>query len=153
MEETNDTVVNSESTKITKNKKVIIIVIIIITAILLITGSYFLFIKNIIVGNTKNIAGYYELYEMSSEENNYTYDELQSLKNLGLIVTLELNEDKTGKLNMFGETKDLTYDNKKMTVDEEESTPYKEEDGKISMKQDGEKLVFQKTEKTNNSEK
>lgn len=146
-ENNNENVINSEKTK---NNQGLIIGIVIVAIIVLVAGGYFLFSKGIVGGNVKNVVGYYELYEMSSGEESYTYDELQSLKNLGLVVTLELNEDKTGELNLFGETMELKYDNKNMTVDGE-SSPYTAKDDKISMEHDDEKLVFQKTEKYENT--
>lgn len=146
-ENNNENVINSEKTK---NNQGLIIGIVIVAIIVLVAGGYFLFSKGIVGGNVKNVVGYYELYEMSSGEESYTYDELQSLKNLGLVVTLELNEDKTGELNLFGETMELTYDNKNMTVDGE-SSPYTVKDDKISMEHEDEKLVFQKTEKSENT--
>lgn len=139
---------NVESPKTCNNNKWIIIGIITVAIVLLIVGCFALG-KWII--ERKTIVGYYELYEMSSGEQSYTHEDLESLKTLGLTVNLELREDKTGTLSLFGDTMDLTYNNKNMTIDGE-SAPYKIKDGKLSMEQDGDKLVFEKAEKKENSE-
>ncbi len=144
MEENNENVQTTENIEKTKNKRGFIIGITVVAVVLIIVIGYFIFGKGSL--GSKNIVGYYELYEMHSDDENYSYDDLQSLKSLGLIVTLELRDDKTGTLNLFGETMELTYDNSNMTVDGE-SAPYNVEDGKITMEQDGEKLVFQKADK------
>ena len=149
MEENEGNVISDVNEKNTKNNKGLIIGIVIAVAVVLIIAGCFTFSKGIL--GSKKIVGYYELCEMTSGEENYSHEDLESLKSLGLNVTLELNEDKTGTLNLFGEEMNLTYDNKNMTVDGE-AAPYKVEDGKISMEQDGEKLVFEKTEKPENSE-
>lgn len=133
----------------TKNNKGLIIGIVIAAVVVIIAVGYFAFSKGIL--GIKNIVGYYELYEMSSGDESYSHEDLESLKSLGLNVTLELREDKTGTLSLFGEEMELTYDSKNMTVDGE-STPYKVEDGKLSMEQDGEKLVFEKAEKPEDTE-
>lgn len=152
MEENNENVQTAESieeTKTAKNNKIIKTCVIIAAVVLVIVAIYLIFNKNGL--GSKNIVGYYELYEMSSDDEDYSYEDLQNLKSLGLEVTLELRDDKTGTLNLFGETMDLTYDNKNMTVDGEYA-PYKVDDNKITMEQDGQKLVFQKAEKAENLE-
>jgi len=152
-----DTTVNAESNNNNNinvninnnfNNKGFIIGIIIAAVIVILAVGYFVFGKAISV---KNLTGYYELYEMSSGDESYSHEDLESLKSLGLNVSLELREDKTGTLSLFGETMELTYDSKNMTVDGE-AAPYKVKDGKLTMEQDGEKLVFEKTEKPENTE-
>lgn len=149
MEENGEDVISEVNKGNTKNNKGLIIGIVIVAVVALIIAGYYAFSKVTLPG--KNIAGYYELYEMSSDDENYSHEDLEALKALGLSVTLELREDKTGTLELFGEEMELTYDGGNMIVDGE-SAPYTVEDDKISMEQDGEKLVFQKTEKTENSE-
>lgn len=145
----NENTENKENTNTTKNNKWIIISIVIASVVVLLLAGYFLFNKGVL--ERKNIVGYYELYEMTSGDQSYSNEEIKNLQNLGLHVSLELKEDKTGKLEYFGQTMDLTYDNKNMTV-EGKSSPYKVEKDKVSMEQDGDKLVFQKTQKTENTE-
>lgn len=150
MEENEENVISEEKAIAnTKTKKGFIIGIVIAVVVVLFLAGYFAFNKGII-GNRK-LVGYYEIYEMTSEDQNYSNEELKSLKSLGFKVTLELNEDKKGTLSLFGDTMDLTYDNKNITVDGE-STPYTLKDNKLSMEQDGIKLVFEKTEKPENNE-
>ena len=52
---------------------------------------------------TANFAGEWELVSMESEDP-ITEDDIQTMKDLGLTVTLVLNEDGTADLNMFGES-------------------------------------------------
>ena len=147
MEEGNEEFQTKES--VVKKSTAISIGIIIVVIVALFLVGYFAFNKGLT--GSKNIAGYYELYEMSSGDQSYSHEDIENLKSLGLNVTLELKDDKTGVLNLFGETVELTYDKTNMIVDNEPA-PYKIEDGKITMEQDGEKLVFQKAEKAGNTE-
>lgn len=148
MEENNENIETTVNEENKKNNNGLIIGIIIAAVVVLLVVGCAVFGKEFI---GKNLVGYYELFEMSSGDENYSHEDLESLKSLGLEVTLELREDKTGTLNLFGESMELTYDGKNMTVDGE-SAPYSFKDGKITMEQDGEKLVFEKTEKTENTE-
>lgn len=146
--ETKADVENNNNINNNSNNKGVMIGIVIAAVIVLLVIGYFVFGKSILL---KNLVGYYELYEMSSGDQNYSHEDLESLKTLGLNVSLELREDKTGTLSLFGDTMELTYDGKNMTVDGE-SSPYSVKDGKISLEQDGEKLVFEKAAKSNNAE-
>ncbi len=149
MEENNEnveTTVNNEE-KPKNNKGIIIGIIIAAVVVLLVLGC--LILGKVI--RLKNMIGYYELYEMSSGDQSYSHEDLESLKALGLEVTLVLNEDKTGTLNLFGESMELTYNGKNMKVDGE-NAPYSYKKGKISMEQDDQKLTFEKTEKPENVE-
>ena len=80
-----------------------------------------------------------------------TKEDLEALKKLGFEVKLDMREDKTGTLSLFGEDTELTYDSKNITI-KEESAPYTFEDNKISMEQNGSKLVFEKEVDSNNNE-
>lgn len=141
MEENDENPVKTQK----NNKSLIICIIIAVVVVALAIGGYFVFYR----GNNNNIAGQYELYEMTSGDESYTNEELESLKALGLKVTLELKEDHTGTLDLFGENMELTYDNKNMIVDGK-AEPYTVKDDKITLEQEGEKLVFQKADKTEN---
>ena len=77
------------------------------------------------------------------------------LKDLGLTVTLELNEDGTGALVLFGEAMNGEWEAASATEGsfkvEGETVDMKIADGKLTMEQSGEKLVFQKGEATASS--
>lgn len=93
----------------------------------------------------KKIAGNYELIEMTSEDGTSTSrDEISAMKSLGFKVTLQLNKDNTGVLDLMGETTELTYDKKNITVDGE-SCEYTVEDNKVIFTKDGDSLIFEKT--------
>ena len=90
-----------------------------------------------------NISGMYNLIEMSQADKTYSEEEIDALKTLGLTVTLELKEDKTGVLKLYGEEMNLTYDRNNMTINEG-SAPYTFDGSTIKMEQNGNKLVFKK---------
>lgn len=155
MEENNKEIPNKEvsSEKNTnKNKKIIVATVIIAAIILIVVAVSFCVSNNGLNALiNKNIEGYYEIYEINANDTNYSNEEIQSLKKLGLKGSLELKEDKTGILDMFGQRKELTYDNSKMTVNGE-LIPYKVEGDKIILKQEGEEQIFKKTDKIENTE-
>ena len=95
--------------------------------------------------SVESLAGKYELVEMSSGSESYGKDELEALKTLGYTIVLELNEDGTGALDMYGEKEDLTYDDSSITVDGVK-TPYTRSGNKITFEQDDTKMVFEKAE-------
>lgn len=67
------------------------------------------------------------------------------LEGLGMKATLELKEDKTGELDLFGDKSEVKYDNKQITINGA-STDYTYKDGKFSMEDNGAKLIFTKNE-------
>ena len=140
----NDELDKKVKNKTKKNFTVPIIAVIAVAFVVIISLGCILY--KIGSSGEKNIVGYYELYEMSSNSRSYTNEQLKKLKELGLIVTLELREDKTGTIDLFGEKKDLTYDKKNMTIDGK-SASYKIENEKIIMEDEENRLVFEKAEK------
>jgi len=91
----------------------------------------------------KNIAGTYELVEMSDTTQIYSTEDLESLKKLGITLSMELREDRTGAIDLFGEAMELTYDSKNITVNDQPA-PYTIYEDRITLEKDGDKLVFQK---------
>ena len=71
-------------------------------------------------------------------------------KDLGITVTLELNEDGTAALVIFGEKAEGEWEAKSATEGtfkaEDAAVDMKIADGKLTMEQNGEKLVFEKAE-------
>ena len=92
--------------------------------------------------NLKQMVGTYKLIEMSTDGRDQSED-VNTLDNLGLTVKLEINEDRTAKLSMFGDSTELTYDEKEFK-DKDSSIPYVYQDGKIQLEQENEKMVFEK---------
>ena len=118
-----------------KNKKGLIIGIVAVIVVVAIV------VAAVLLMNKANIAGTYDLISM--EQNGESVGDIDKLKELGFTATLELKEDKTGVLNVFGQSQDITYDDKNITSDGQ-AVPYKFADNKITLEQDGQKMVFQK---------
>lgn len=76
----------------------------------------------------------------SGSDENLTADSIELMKSLGLDVTLTLNEDGTGVLNLFGESMNLTWDatsNTEGAVSFNETTAIlKLADGKLMLEDD-----------------
>ena len=91
------------------------------------------------------MVGKYELIEMTADGENYGKEELDALKSFGMTITLELKEDGTGVMDIYGQQTELTYDSKSMTIDGDKMSFTKSEDI-ITLEKDNEKMVFKKTE-------
>ena len=77
-----------------------------------------------------------------------TEEDIQMLKELGLVATLECFEDGTAVLDLFGEKMDLTYDTQKMIfVIEGQETKFKYDGGKIMITEGDDSLTFTPAEK------
>lgn len=112
----------------------VVVIAIAVTLVVLINNGVF----------TKlDITGTYSLVGMKDGERTYTKDDLQLLKSFGLTVSLELREDKTGTLNLFGDKTEFTYDSKNLIMDGEK-TPYTLNDNEITMEHNGSSLTFSK---------
>ena len=89
----------------------------------------------------KEMVGDYKMttliYEDGEEEN------AEQLESLGLTVTLELREDKTGTIDIFGETNEISYDEKDISLKGEKSS-YVFENNTISIQQEGGTLILTK---------
>ena len=91
----------------------------------------------------KNIAGDYKMtsltYEDGEEEN------VEKLEKLGFTVTLELKEDGTGLINIFGEMKEISYNSENMTIDGE-ILEYNFKNNSISMQIEGSNIILVKNQ-------
>ncbi len=118
-----------------KNKKLVIgiaiaaVVIIAVLAIVLTKGS--------------SIVGKYNLESMTMGGETI---KAAQLKELGGTATIEFKKDGTGVMNLFGDKTKFKYDKKYIIVDKEKSK-YTYKDGKITMSEDGTKIVFTKAKK------
>ena len=99
-------------------------------------------------GSAKASAGPVGTYKIiaitgSSEDDSLDEESLQAMEELGLTIRLYISEDGTGVLDMYGEAMDLTWTDTEITVDGE-SIAYTYEDGKLTISEEGESLVFEK---------
>lgn len=90
----------------------------------------------------KNIAGTYTLIEMKGESQSYTKEDLKTLKDNGLEVKLELKEDKTAVLDLFGTKQDLKYDSNYFYSGEEKIT-YSYDNGILKLVNNNQSLTFE----------
>lgn len=95
-------------------------------------------------GGGNDMVGYYKIVEMEQEgEDMSSYIELLEDNDLGVYLVIE--EDGEGYIDMAGETSDLEWDKKTISVDgEEQEYTYKK--GKITLEseEDEIKMVFEK---------
>ncbi|MBR3153156.1 MAG: hypothetical protein IKF52_06135 [Clostridia bacterium] len=91
----------------------------------------------------KEVVGKYDLIEMSEGDETYTESDLETLKTMGLSITMELKDDGTGVMTMYGEDEEFEYDEKNITVNGVK-TEYKYKDGKLTVEEDDTKMVFEK---------
>ena len=89
-----------------------------------------------------NIVGTYSLIEMKSESQSYTENDLKQLKEAGLEVKLELKEDKTAELDLFGTKQNLTYDSKYFYSNDEKIV-YSYADGILLLTNGNQSLKFE----------
>lgn len=73
------------------------------------------------LGNAENIAkkdvvGSYEILSMSGAENDVSDEDLELMKGLGLVVTLDVYDDGEAIMDVFGEEIAMTYDMDRLVV-------------------------------------
>ena len=93
-------------------------------------------------------VGTWDLTEMEEGGQVTGSEDIEMLKGLGLTVNLELKEDGTGALVLFGESMDGKWEAKSATdatfTYEGQTINMKITDGKLTMEQNGSKLTFVK---------
>ena len=105
--------------------------------------------------SSKSVAGTYQFYEMTQDGETITMADLEEqLDAAGMageidmdeFCYLELDKDGTGILVLMGEEMEMEYDDEYIwPVDEaDEKVEYTFKSGKLTMEQDGMKLVFKK---------
>ena len=86
-------------------------------------------------------VGKFSLISMNTNYKKYNEEELDSLKKVGVEVTMEVKEDKTAILKLFNKTQDLKYDeNYFYTSDDKISYIYSE--GVLKISNDNQLLSF-----------
>lgn len=92
--------------------------------------------------------GTWDLTEMEESGQVTSSEDIEMLKELGLTVNLELKDDGTGALVLFGEAMDGKWEAKSATeatfTYEGQTIDMKIADGKLTMEQSGSKLTFAK---------
>ena len=100
--------------------------------------------------NKAAFTGTWDLVEMSQGDEVTGSDELNTLKSLGLEVYVNLNEDGTSALVLFGEVIDGTWEATSSTAGtikmEGQDVAMSIADSKLTFEQEGAKLTFQKGE-------
>ena len=89
-------------------------------------------------------VGTWDLTEMEEGGQVTGSEDIEMLKGLGLTVNLELKEDGTGALVLFGESMDGKWEAKSATDATFTYEGQKITDGKLTMEQNGSKLTFVK---------
>ena len=98
----------------------------------------------------KAFTGTWDLVEMSQDGEVTSSDDLETLKSLGLEVYVNLNEDGTAALVLFGEALEGTWEAKSATAGSITLNDQKVDmtlaDSKLKFEQEGASLVFEKGE-------
>ncbi len=95
----------------------------------------------------EDVVGTYELISMTTEDNSVNEQTIHGLRQMGFVATLELKDDGTAEMNVYGKTMTLTYDLNKMVFKADgDMAPFTFEDGRITFTQDGNSMTFQKIE-------
>lgn len=96
--------------------------------------------------STKNVQGMYELVEIVSDTHAMTTEELDKLKEDNLVVTLELKEDGSGTMNVFGDNQNISYNAEEEYIEfGGERLKYTYDGVKFVIAQADESLVFLKS--------
>lgn len=94
-----------------------------------------------------NPVGTYELTAASAEEDGSAAEQFEMMKESGLIATLDLKDDGTGLLNMFGTNISVTWDKDAKTIKVyDQDMEYTIAGDTFTFTWDGTKLEFTKTE-------
>lgn len=91
-------------------------------------------------GGSKGPSGKYTLVSMEAEGMSFDED---TLKTLGMEITIEFKDDGTGSLDFMGETEEFTWKDGKMISDGEELS-FDYSGNTVTIEQDGAKMVFKK---------
>ena len=90
-------------------------------------------------------VGTYTLSGMEEDGEATSQEDLDLLASLGLTVTLDIKEDGTGSINLFGEEMEFTWDEDNIIVDGEKQA-YTFDGTTFTMENEGTKMSFTKDE-------
>ena len=96
--------------------------------------------------DAKDIVGVYEIVSVEGDGNTLSAEDIEQMKDMDLTMTLDVREDATGVLDVFGEKTEITYDlgDKTMEIDGQK-VPFTYKDKQLEIKQDGSVMIFKKT--------
>lgn len=98
------------------------------------------------LGNkNKSIIGTYDLVGMVSEGEEISKDDIELMKQYGLYVYMQIEDETSGVLTMFGEKIPFKYDSDNIIINNE-LCPYTYKKEKLTLKKDTEELIFEKVE-------
>lgn len=101
------------------------------------------------VKSTKSIAGTYAIYEMTTDGETMTIEELENTAEyyeitLEELCYLQLNKDGTGELCVMGDATDLEWDEDYIWLNGDERISYTVFGNKISLEKDDTEMIFKK---------
>ena len=96
--------------------------------------------------DAKDIVGTYEIVSVEGEDNSLSADDIEQMKDMDLTMTLDVRDDATAVMDVFGEKTEITYDlgDKTMEIDGQK-VPFTYEDKQLEIKQNGSVMIFKKT--------
>jgi hypothetical protein len=87
---------------------------------------------------------------MIDKDGKESAESLAMMKAFGITITLEMKEDGTGYMETYGQKTEFTWDDKTIKGKDDDGTEqsmnYTYSDGKLTLEQEGEKMVFTKKE-------
>lgn len=102
-------------------------------------------------GSKASPAGTYTLTAMTENGEPLSQEDLDMLSSLGLSVSLIMNEDGTGSIQLFGEEKAFTWKGTTLTMDGVDQE-FEFDGTTIIIKDEGSELTFTKDEATEETE-
>lgn len=131
------------------NKSKATVALVILIAILLL--AIFLVLKGASdrVNMPKRMAGHYNIESIKTEtEDGLTTEDLDAIKASGMEMTLDIYENGSAVVDVFGQRIEMTYDTKTKTMNiEGEDVPFKYSKDKITITGDDSVMVFVKEQK------
>lgn len=104
------------------------------------------FVVVLALGNKeKSIIGTYDLVGMVSEGEEISKEDIELMKQYGLYVYMQIDDETSGVLNMFGERLPFKYDSDNIVINNE-LCPYTYKNEKLTLKKDTEELIFHKVD-------
>ena len=73
-------------------------------------------------GKKVDLTGDWQLLRIESENDPFSEEDMENLRNLGLNIVLSLKEDGTGTFDMYSDVSDVTYDARQMKLSMQGST-------------------------------
>ena len=90
-----------------------------------------------------NPVGTYKAIAMVSEDQSVDEATMKQLESAGMIFSLQMKEDGTGTVVIYGEESEFTWADGQITV-EDNAVPFTLEDGVLTMESDGTSMTFRK---------